>query len=185
MDRAAQLTLLAATAALGWLLMQVFHEAGHLLHAVVSGATVERVVLHPLTSSRTVLASNPHPLFVAWGGAIWGCLLPLALALAAHRLAPALTGVARAIAGLCLLANGVYLGAGGFVLAGDAGDLLLAGAARWQLVAFGVLACAGGLALWNRLGPRFAAPVDRRLLGGVVACAVTLAVVEALLSLSA
>ena len=45
--------LIVATLLLSWLLMQAVHELGHAIGAWISGGHVERVVLHPLTISRT------------------------------------------------------------------------------------------------------------------------------------
>ncbi|MBI5758664.1 MAG: hypothetical protein HZA46_09115 [Planctomycetales bacterium] len=71
--------LIVSTLGLSWLLMQGFHEFGHVLHAWVSGGTVVRVRLHPLEISRTDVFPNPNPQFVAWGGAVWGSVIPLGL----------------------------------------------------------------------------------------------------------
>src|SRR5437763_14177824 len=60
-----------------WLGMQAVHEFGHVLGAWLTGGRVERVVLHPLTLSRTDLAENPRPLAVVWAGPVIGVLLPL------------------------------------------------------------------------------------------------------------
>ncbi|MCO5169773.1 MAG: hypothetical protein M9894_25835 [Planctomycetes bacterium] len=166
--------LTVALVALGWLVMQALHEAGHVLHARASGAAVERVDLHPLRLSRTVVAANPRPRFVAWGGAVWGCLLPLAALLAARALGEDATTLARALAGGCLLANGVYLGTGPWTHAGDAGDLLLAGEAPGALVAFGVVACAGGLWLWHGLGPRLETAARPRVIATLAAAAIVI-----------
>lgn len=174
----ARVALLVALAATGWLLMQALHEAGHVLHARTSGAAVERVDLHPLRLSRTVLGANPHPRFVAWGGAVWGCLLPLALLLAARARGAEATALARALAGGCLLANGVYLGAGAWNLAGDAGDLLLAGEAPAALVAFGVVACAVGLALWHGIGRALESAARPRVIATFTGAAIVVAVLE-------
>jgi hypothetical protein len=186
-DRAAQAVLLAATGLLGWLLMQVLHEAGHVLTAWATGGEVERVVLHPLAFSRTLLMKNPSPLAVAWGGAVGGCALPLLGVALVRAVAPARTSLARAIAGLCLVANGVYLGVGAFLQGADAGDLLADGAARWQLVLFGVVASGCGLATWHGIGPAFglgpaARRIDRREPVAVAALLVLVVVLEVSLS---
>src|SRR5438034_5191434 len=76
-DRAFQLLLVVSTLALSWLGMMVVHEFGHVLFAWLSGGSVARVVLSPLEFSRTDLQRNPHPLFVASGGALVGDALPL------------------------------------------------------------------------------------------------------------
>lgn len=143
-------SLLIGGLVLSWLLMQVLHEIGHLLHAGASGAAVERVELHPLRFSRTVLATNPRPQLVAWGGPVWGCLLPLGLWLAVRRVGEGAAVAGRVLAGFCCLANAIYVGTGPWTMAGDAGDLLLSGAPSWALVAFGLVAGLGGLALgWD------------------------------------
>lgn len=154
--------MFALLVAFSWLAMMTVHELGHVLHAWASGGTVTGVVLHPLAISRTDVSPNPHPQFVAWGGAIWGSLLPLALWLAMRATAPRYAYVARFFAGFCLLSNGLYLSVGSFEGVGDAGDLLRHGAARWQLLLFGVPASALGLWLWHGLGPRFTTDADHR-----------------------
>lgn len=174
--------LLVGLCALGWSLMQALHEAGHVLHAVVSGGQVVGVDLHPLRFSRTTLGLNPHPRFVAWGGAVWGCALPL-VALVVARIAaipPWALASGRVVTGLCLLANGIYLGAGAFVHVGDAGDLLLSGASQGSLLAFGAVTSAGGLALWSGTGPDLARAPGRAG-PALVASASALALVEAIL----
>jgi hypothetical protein len=60
-----------------WLAMMAIHELGHVLHAWLSGGTVSLVYLRPFEFSRTDLSVNPHPQFVAWGGPLWGCVIPL------------------------------------------------------------------------------------------------------------
>jgi hypothetical protein len=138
-----------------WLAMMAVHELGHVLNAKLSGGTVERVVLHPLAISRTDVSPNPHPQFVAWGGAIWGTFLPLLLIAVVRFTTRTYTYLVAFFAGFCCLANGLYLAAGSFAGVGDAGDLLRHGAARWQLWLFGVPLSMLGLWLWNGLGPHF------------------------------
>ena len=150
--------LIVSTAAFSWLAMMIVHEAGHVLHAILSGGTVRRVVLHPLEISRTDVSPNPHPCFVAWGGAVWGCVLPVAAWLAARRAALRITPLLRFFAGFCLIANGAYLGAGVLWPVGDAADLLRHGTPRWLLGVYGAIAISLGLWTWHGLGPRFGVP---------------------------
>src|SRR5215472_11635577 len=75
-NRVHQFVLIASTLLFSWLAMQAVHELGHVLHAWASGGTVTKVLLVPLEISRTDVSPNPHPQFVAWGGPIWGALLP-------------------------------------------------------------------------------------------------------------
>ena len=155
MPRVQQVLLIAGTLALSWLLMMIVHELGHVLHAWLSGGTVAKVVLHPLAISRTDVTPNPRPLFVAWGGALWGSGLPVVAWMLTRKAAPRFGYLARFFAGFCLVANGVYLAVGSVARIGDAADLLNHGAAGWQLIAFGVPSIVVGLLLWHNLGSHF------------------------------
>jgi hypothetical protein len=174
-----RLVMFALLLAFSWLAMMAVHELGHVLHAWASGGTVTGVVLHPLAISRTDVSPNPHPRFVAWGGAIWGSLLPVGLWLVMRAAAPRYAHVARFFAGFCLLANGLYLAGGSIEGVGDAGDLVRHGAARWQLWLFGVPASALGLWLWHGLSRRFTADVrvERQI---AIALALSIAAMAAL-----
>ncbi len=153
--RLPQLVLLATFFPLCWLGMMALHELGHVVAAWVSGGTVTKVVLHPLAISRTDVAPNPSPLVVVWCGPLVGVLLPLVV-WAIIRLAwPPLAPYARVFAGFCLIANGLYIGAGSFDGVGDAGEMLREGTPIWALWLFGVVGFGAGLALWNRTGPAF------------------------------
>jgi hypothetical protein len=136
-----------------WLGMCAVHELGHVIHAVVGGGREGRVELPLVGFSRTEPAVNPRPLFVAWGGAIWGCLVPLAVCVLARR--GWIAVAARAFAGFCLICNGAYVGFGPAMTAGDGFDMMRLGAPAWSLVAFGVVATAGGLLVWHRAGSVF------------------------------
>jgi hypothetical protein len=179
-----------STAGLSWLLMLAVHESGHVLHGWLSGAQLAGVHLPIFSLSRTDFAANPHPLFVAWGGPLWGCALPLAI-LAATRCFAAKHHVylLTCFAGFCVIANGAYL-LGGAILNGggdDGGVILQQGGSRWQLCAFGVVAVAAGLYLWNGLGPYFGlgpsrGRVDRRAAVGVAVALLVVVCLEALLA---
>jgi hypothetical protein len=185
MSRIRQIWLIVVLVLCSWFGMQAVHELGHVLHAWLSGAGVTRVVLDPLQFSRTDVSPNPHPQFVAWGGAIWGCLIPLA----AHAIARGVRWsgwyVLAFFAGFCLIANGGYLGAGALVGAGDAGDLIRSGAPQGALVLFGVVAAGGGLWLWNGLGSHFGLgpaprPVSRSVAWGLTAVLFSMLLIECL-----
>jgi hypothetical protein len=158
LDRCFQALLTVSTIGLSWLMMMAFHELGHVLQGCLTGAQLVSVQLPPFGFSRTDFAVNPHPLLVAWGGALWGCVLPLAVLAAARCLAAKRhVYLLTWFVGFCLIANGAYL-LGGAILTGgadDGGIILQQGGSRWQLCAFGVFAVAAGLCLWNGLGPYF------------------------------
>lgn len=135
-----------------WLGMMAVHEAGHVVHAWASGGRVVKVRLPLVGFSQTIVWPNPREHFVVWGGPVWGSLLPLVPLIAWRvvrgRRRPPPEGL-RFFAGFCLIANGVYLGVGWATHAGDAGDLLRLGTPVGVLVAFGIVAFAGGMMLWH------------------------------------
>ena len=136
-----------------WLLMQLVHECGHVLAAYASGGSVERVVLSPMIISRTDLATNPHPLFVAWSGALFGAVVPVILAALLRK--TSIAYLLWGLAGFCLIANSIYLGAGALEGYGDAGDILRHGGEPWQLIVFALLTAPAGLYAWHRVSTAF------------------------------
>jgi hypothetical protein len=154
-SRLHQVVLILSTLLGSWLGMQAVHEFGHILAAWLTGGSVATVVLHPLTISRTDLAHNPHPLIVVWAGPVVGAAVPLLLwGLAAAARLPG-TFVLRFFAGFCLLANGLYIGAGSFDRIGDCGEMLRQGSEPWQLWLFGLVTAPAGLWLWHEQGQHF------------------------------
>jgi hypothetical protein len=151
-NRALLLLLLAPFLYACWLSMMALHEIGHVLHAWTSGATVCAVRVPLAGFSITEFSTNPHPHFVAWGGPIWGCVLPLLAWSTFVLLRLPVRQSVQFFAGFCLIANGAYIGVGWMVRAGDAADLIAYGTPAWALVAFGVIATGVGLYLWHLLG---------------------------------
>ncbi len=189
MNRFFQILLIFSTLAFCWLAMMAVHEAGHVLHAWLTGGTVERVVLHPLAISRTDVLPYPPSLVVVWGGPIWGCLIPLAVLAIVRFAAKSHVYLAAFFAGFCLIANGAYLMIGAFLPPGfdDGGVILRNGGARWQLIAFGLFTIPAGLYLWNGLGPHFGlgaakGNVDRRAAVGTAGVLAVLVILELILS---
>lgn len=170
-ERFLGLALLLTACACSWLAMMAVHELGHVVNAWLSGGHVAHVVLHPLTMSRTDLSENPHPIFVAAGGAAWGVGLPLAAWLISRNLCPRCAFLLKFFAGFCLVANGAYLASAIVMPVGDSEDLLRLGAPMWTLVLPGIVALLIGLALWNGLGPHFGfgeQRIDRQALYAVM-----------------
>ncbi len=153
--RLTQSALILSTLLASWLGMQAVHELGHVLGAKFTGGRVARVVLHPLTISRTDVAENPHPLIVVWSGPICGVLLPLLLWASVAKIIPKAAFLPRFFAGFCLLANGLYIGIGSFDRVGDCGEMLKHGSPIWLLWSFGLLTAPFGLWLWHGLGSHF------------------------------
>lgn len=138
--------------ALCWFGMMAVHELGHVIGAACTGGTVTRVVLHPLTISRTEVSPNPHPGIVVWSGPFLGCALPLLTASLVSRRLVFARNVALLFAGFCLIANGAYIGIGSFDQVGDCGEMLRTGSPIWILWVFGAAATVLGLCVWHRLG---------------------------------
>jgi hypothetical protein len=183
MNRLYQVLLILSSVAFSWLAMMAVHELGHALHLVLTGGTVDYVALHPLAISYTHPGRNPRPLVVAWGGAIWGCVIPLVVLGVVRKLARSWAYLPAFFAGFCLVANGAYLAGDAFVQGGDGRDLVAHGSPVWLLVVVGVAAIAGGLRLWNGLGPYFGfgpagGKVDRRAAVGTAVVLIVLLVLE-------
>jgi hypothetical protein len=182
MSRIHQGLLIGTFLPLCWLAMQAVHEFGHVVGAVATGGKIERVVLHPLTISRTDVLPNPSPLLVVWAGPIVGVILPLAILLAAKVGRFKWTYLLQFFVGVCLIANGAYIGIGSFGKIGDAGDMLRHGSPIWLLWLFGA-ACFP----LNGLGPHFglgpaAGKIDHR--AAYASCLLLLLTVLAELALS-
>ena len=163
--------LIASTLVGSWLGMQAVHELGHVIGAWATGGRVTRVVVYPLSLSRTDVLPNPEPQIVVWVGPVFGVLLPLAAwGLAAAAKMPG-AFVLRFFAGVCLVANGLYIGLGSFDGVGDCGVMLRHGSQPWQLWLFGLIAAPLGLWLWHRQRRYFglgadAEPIQPRVVYG-------------------
>jgi hypothetical protein len=155
MERVHQGLLIGSTLLASWLGMQAVHELGHVAAAWATGARVVRVVLTPTVISRTDVAENSRPLVVAWAGPVVGACTPVLLWLAARAVRWPGAFVLRFFAGLCLLANGLYIGFGSLGRVGDCGEMLRHGSAAWQLWLFGIITAPIGLALWHGQGEAF------------------------------
>jgi hypothetical protein len=155
MKRFHQLLLIATFVPLCWLLMQAVHELGHVVVTLATGGAVSRVVLHPLTISRTDMSGGLHPLLAVWAGPALGVAIPLALLAVFKAGKLKWDYLVQFFAGTCLIANGAYIGAGSFQGIGDAGVLLRQGSPIGSLWLFGIMAIPLGLCLWNGLGPKF------------------------------
>lgn len=132
--------------------MMAVHELGHVVGALVTGGSIERMVLYPLAISRTDVSPNPHPAIVVWLGPIVGAFLPLAAFAAIPRRFTVLRNVARFFAAFCLIANGAYIAFGAVGGVGDCGEMLRSGTPQWVLFAFGAVTIPLGLSVLHALG---------------------------------
>lgn len=133
--------------------MMAVHEAGHCAGVWLSGGAIDSVEIPLFGFSQTRYAENPHPLFTTWAGPAGGTLIGLILLGLATVLRGATRHAVLFFAGFSLIANGLYIGLGGFDRAGDCGDLLRNGASLWQLIVFGLTSTVAGFSAWHRIGP--------------------------------
>lgn len=140
----------AAVLCWSWFLMMAVHEVGHAVAARATGGKIRQIELKPLTISRTDVQPNPHPLIVVWAGPVAGCVLPLIALGLSHRKSLFGSHVAF-FAGFCLIANGAYIGGGGFDQIGDCRTMLQEGSPLWSLILFGVSAILAGFWIWHTI----------------------------------
>jgi len=186
MQRTCQFVFVVSLIALSWLGMQVVHELGHVFGALLTGASVTRIVLNPLTISRTDVFPNPSPRIVVWAGPLMGSLLPLMLLMPA-RVRGIGRSMAQFFAGFCLIANGAYISMGSFDQVGDAGVMLQTGTPLGWLLLFGGATIPWGLLIWHRMGSlraflRNPGCVSDRLAYGTAAALGVMLVIQFLLS---
>ena len=155
MKRFEQAILIISFIAFSWLAMQVVHELGHVVAAWLTKAEVIRVALHPCIISQTEIGHNPHPLIVVWAGPIVGIALPLLAFLVAKVCRAPGVYLFRFFAGVCLIANGVYIAVGPSEGLADTGVMIQHGSPRWLLVLFGIITVPLGLYLWHGEGKHF------------------------------
>lgn len=153
MKRFHQLLFVVSLVALSWYAMMAVHEFGHVMGTLMTGGSVKRVVLYPLTISRTDVASTRNPGLVVWLGPIVGCLLPLVVSSLVPRRFVAARNIARFFAGFCLVANGAYISFGALGRVGDCGEMLRTGTPLWTMWGFGAVTIPAGLLIFHRLGP--------------------------------
>ncbi|MFO7906270.1 MAG: hypothetical protein ACQESR_12650 [Planctomycetota bacterium] len=152
MQRFHQLLFSISLVTLSWLAMMAVHEVGHVLGALATGGSIDRVTLHPLRISRTDVNPNPHPGVVVWLGPIAGCFLPMAAIFMTPKRAIMPRAILRFFAGFCLIANGAYIAIGSMFRVGDCGEMLRTGTPPWVMLAFGAVTVPLGLYMWHTLG---------------------------------
>jgi len=153
MNRLLRIFFAIVTMYVSWMAMMAVHESGHVLAAFVGGGRVRRVVLPFTDFSRTDVDPNPSPRLEVWGGPLWGSAFPLLVWLLIRtKLSNPFKSALGFFTGLCLVANGAYLGMGWTMTAGDAAELIKLGTPIWMLIAFGLTTIISGLYIWHKLG---------------------------------
>jgi hypothetical protein len=175
MPRTASFVSCLSLLLLCWLGMQIVHELGHAVGALLTGGRVNTVFLHPLAISRTDVHPNPAPGIVVWMGPLGGCCLPLFalmlcrrlqkrhVATRANSICPRICGLVGFFAGFCLISNGAYLAFGTHDRVGDCGEMLRTGTPAWIICGTGIAMTVAGFYSWHHLGslPRWFSSQDR------------------------
>lgn len=152
MQRFHQILFSVCLVTLCWLAMMAVHELGHVVGALATGGSIDRVVLHLLRISRTDVNPNPHPGVVVWLGPLAGSVLPMAAFFLPPKRAVVPRALLRFFAGFCLIANGAYIAVGTLFRVGDCNEMLRTGTPPWIMLAFGAVTIPLGLYLWHGLG---------------------------------
>lgn len=155
MKRFEQAILIITFIAFSWLAMQAVHELGHVVAAWLTKAEIIRIALHPCIISQTEIGHNPHPSIVVWAGPLVGSVLPLLAWLLAKVCRAPGVYLFRFFAGVCLIANGVYIAFGPSEGLADTGVMMEHGSPRWLMALFGIITVPLGLYLWHRQGKHF------------------------------
>ncbi len=133
--------------------MEILHEIGHIVAGLLTGAKIESVELFPWQLSRTGFSVNPHPGIVVWSGPAGGIVLALLFWCILRRWK--YVHCLRFFAGFNLVANGLYIGIGGFGRVGDCFEMLKTGTPLWAMVLFGIAATVAGILTWNGQAKKF------------------------------
>jgi hypothetical protein len=153
MNRPTRIILALVTLYISWMAMMAVHESGHVLAALAGRGRGRRVVLPFTDFSRTDVDPNPSPRLEVWGGPVWGSVIPLlGWLLVRGKFSKPVNIAVGFFAGLCLVANGAYLGIGWTMTAGDAAQLKKLGTPIWLLILFGLTTTVLGLFIWHTLG---------------------------------
>ncbi len=153
MNRPARIVIAVVTLYASWMAMMAVHESGHVLAALIGGGRIRRVVLPFMDFSRTDVDPNPSPKLEVWGGPLWGSIVPLLVwLLVRKKFSKPINVTVGFFAGLCLVANGSYLGMGWTMSAGDAAELIKLGTPIWLLIVFGLTTTILGFYVWHTLG---------------------------------
>ena len=138
-----------------WLLTLWTHELGHVIGAVLTGSTVQQVVLHPFAFSRTDVHPNHNPLLVVWAGPVGGCLFGALVSLLFAVVRKRTVTAAMLSGGFCWLVNGIYIGIGTVAPVADAQAMIDSGSPPWALGIFGLSAGVPGYWMIRRGFGRF------------------------------
>ena len=114
------------------------HECGHMLSAILGGASIIDVELRPWKLSHTLIADSDHQIMDAWMGPIFGAVFPALLFLMLKQ--TRLKTILGFFAGFCLVGNGVYIGIGWLGPYGDAEVMVQLGVPVAIMITFGLVA---------------------------------------------
>lgn len=155
-QQTAAAVMLLAVSVWAWAAMLFTHELGHVVAAYASGGRVTSLELRPGRLGHTLVAPNPRPSVVLWGGFAAGWLVPQAVASWWPARLCLTKTLLDAWAAFCWLAGGSYLAIAGGERFTDTGQLVAAGWPLPLLATIGIAAAAFGYARGRQAVKRLA-----------------------------
>ncbi len=114
----------------------LIHESGHALNAVLTGGSLNKITMSPL-SWCYASTSGGNETFVVWGGFLWQTIVPTVVLLLLWYFKSRLSLYALFLVLVSFGASGVYMIAGAVAGVGDGGSLVRYGVPPFLLLTVG------------------------------------------------
>lgn len=112
----------------------LIHESGHALNAVLTGGSLNKITMSPLSWCYT-WTSGGNRIFVIWGGFLWQTIIPIVLLFLCFKSRIALYALFLAL--VSFAESGIYMIAGAAAGIGDGGSLVKLGTPPFILITVG------------------------------------------------
>ncbi len=117
-------------------LSNLIHESGHALNAVLTGGSLNKITMSPL-SWCYASTSGGNKIFVTWGGFLWQTIVPTALLILLWRFKSRLSLFALFLVLVSFAVSGIYMITGALAGIGDGGNLVRYGIPPFILLTVG------------------------------------------------
>lgn len=129
-----------------------FHELGHVIAYLINGAVVSEFVLNPFSWSWAEARNLNNRIFGLWGGVTFGQILAVVPFVCILRIKSTMfVFLAKLLAAVSFLINGLYLAAGSILNFGDGGSLVYLGVSSSLLIVFGIMYLLISFLFWSDL----------------------------------